>query len=239
MKRGFLGHMNFMTKTRLIPNKLGWFITLGPTFLKPDWRAPKLPKHVFTHLPKRELIQLRRALGYGWHESEPHRQRRSSVKEPSRGKRERSTCIKNWNQCRGFHCDSEHQLHDGPFSGIYYCNDGKLTISILFPSRHVAFTYFLQKKKKVKINNLKRSEKNPYFSTSERQDSNGQIRKYPEVWAVFPPIPDIHTVMGNQTMQCEKREGKDYNKNSLPKFTVSDSQNLVETQCTERSVVLL
>ena len=52
-------------------------------------------------------------------------------------------------------------------------------------------------------------------------------------------MPDIYTVMGNQTMQCEKREGKDYNKNSLPKFTVSDSQNLVETQCTEMSVVLL
>ena len=40
-------------------------------------------------------------------------------------------------------------------------------------------------------------------------------------------------------MQCEKKEAKDYDKNILPKFTVSDSQIVVETQCTEMSVILL
>ena len=96
--KGFLRHMTFITETRLVPGKLEWFITLGPSFSEPVWRAPKLPNHVFTHLPKR-VDSPKERIWYGWQESVSHRGKRSSVKELSKGKRKRRTCITNWNQC--------------------------------------------------------------------------------------------------------------------------------------------
>ena len=127
--KGFLRYMTFITETRLVPGKLEWFITLGPSFSEPVWRAPKLRNHVFTHFPKR-VDSSKERIWYGWQESVSHRGKRSSVKELRNGKRKSRTCITNWNQC-GWSFDHSSGLHCSDKSTIWWSVQVEFIIALM------------------------------------------------------------------------------------------------------------